>query len=378
MRGGGRGLRDRFRRAADKQRRDVTSRRRRDEEIASAKPGDADETIIRCISLLRAMSAEDWLVIDGTTGEEAADFDGEDLVGEAVGDDIDVHEQQSSPNIYDRLGINGAMDVEPNSASSGLLIVDDLLDKVRRGACRPLSTNDFNLLLFRITLAPDLSSDEVFELMLTTYRLMVQLSDVVDDRVNDVHDDDDDDDDDDNDDAVIGYKHNTCAPDETTVEIMILMTRRRLAAYHTGVDLVKDFVARQKERPRLLDHVGGSSGEGDPALSSIWNEFSLQEAVRLCERRNEYELAQNLVHSILQDERRLFRIPVSVFHSMIDMSKRQHRSDDAIHWLRICLQVSASVVSKTRTLFICLVWLDSTSYFWNVVDINTGTRQKIR
>lgn len=154
------------------------------------------------------------------------------------------------------------------------------------------SVNDFNSILARISISPELLPDEIIDLLLQVHMRMTELSDV-------------------------GFK--SCHPDATTYEILLLSLTNRTPASINAMKLVKQYML------------------SDP---TAWTPHTVKAAMLLFEKRDCAAMATKLFEKLQLKSAQYNSIPNRAYHSLIYLMQLEDNSARALEILRFALRVS--------------------------------------
>jgi hypothetical protein len=214
-----------------------------------------------------------------------------------MGVDDDDHDDTQIPN--QDFGLVREQDRNGNSNSAELDGGHDdeitrLLDMVKDAKLGRvvLKTRDYNTILARLAIAPELDVEQTLEGIMQTYRQMVEM-------------------------AKVGMLES--GPDATTYELLIHTLNRRLSATKTAVDIIHEMM-----RSRAVG----------------WTPRTLKAAFQLCQRRNDLHSARLVLKDVVEEKSRSFKIPSGVLLVYLDMLKAEDAQDEALELLKLAMEVS--------------------------------------
>jgi hypothetical protein len=232
------------------------------------------------IVLLRILSENDWQVFDRPHSQE------DDEQNTSLDNTMEIPKQQVS---------NTGRDVsqeDTKAVDQGKIALDqlsNLLTEANLGR-EPLLAADYNLLLVRMAISPELLPDEILDFMLQTYNQMIRLSES-------------------------GFE--VCAPNADTNEIILLALCRRFSAYKTASQIISQLL--------LTD-----SFASEPK--------TLKAASFLCEKQSEHEIARQILLAV--KNHKSTKIPNSTLVSFLKLMKKTDSRNEAIELLNFALEVS--------------------------------------
>lgn len=218
---------------------------------------------------------------------------------------------EASEGVIDSELENGQMKRDTKTDETWAASIDD---SYRIMNIPNLDIESFNVTLLCMALDTNMSREEILESLMIALQQMNQLVDAGADSLQ---------------------------LDATTYEIILHALNKRVLAFKTGNDLVKELLDKQVD----------------------WNRHSLMAAVQLCDKRNNMELALRLVTQVSAMEGRSFKIPASVYNLIIKMAKKDGLVDGAMAAVRLCLKEYAvyrmdSQHDADSVLINAVQWLD--------------------
>jgi hypothetical protein len=231
--------------------------------------------------LLRIMSVKDWETFD-----------------EIVSDDDDDNDDE-----IDDEGTDHSLE---GSSSIDASFIESILGKAKMGQVY-LSTNDYNTILARLAISPEIPPEQTLNLMMQTHGQMIELSNLI--ETSDMIMDD-------------------FRPDATTYEILLLVLSRRLQALSTAMSIVSDELLQSKSNK-----------------SFTWTPTLLEIVIQNCKSRRYTDIAKRLLSGLHSDEEHT-RITMSeniskqAQISFIDVMKSENFMEEGVQVLQLVLKVS--------------------------------------
>lgn len=254
------------------------------------------EAVVAGKCLLRTLSARDWADFDRPGHEEMVP-DTDDAAKSGSGPHAGADLLLGTKEEEDELLYKELLEEdEINLSNSNAEELCQMLNEARTGSLA-LTTDEYNVLLLDALLGPSWSTDEILGVAMKIYRHMEDL-----DRIGST----------------------ASAPNNDTLEMLLLALSRRLLCFKTAFGLVQE--------------------QSTPSFMSRWNRFSISEAMLLCERLNEPAAAQTLLKHVQGDEDRKYRIPVQAYRSLIHLAKMNDEPERAIEALEAFLEASTKSV----------------------------------
>jgi hypothetical protein len=295
---------------------DTAQRRRQEQQDQLDMPKVPKRLLLlhSCLALLRAMSRNDWAVVDDQSLLLTSDADENDEEHATHESSLDPGQSFTSSN----KGLQEKDDHDYNSINNETSLddVDDelfwTLRQLKRGDVAVESIDDYNLVLARIGLAAELNHDDILEAIFDTLHQIKSAA------------------------AAKTSTVNISGPNATTYEILLLIMIKRLGAFRSALDLVR----------RDMIHQTSSS----PFSSHLCTTTTLEAAIQLCEKSGDLDLARklwripkskNVAHDAdasKDNDRIEVRRTNRAHHSMLNMFKAVDARDEAIESLRTSLR----------------------------------------
>jgi hypothetical protein len=244
------------------------------------------------IVLLRILSDTDWEVFDRPLSRN------EDDQETYLDDTADILNPVSNTETAKPENDEDVTHERTNGVDKGKILLDqlsNLLTEANLGR-EPLLTADYNLLLVRMAISPELLPDEILDFMLQTYDQMIRLSES-------------------------GFEE--CTPNAETNEIILLALCRRFSAYKTAAQIISQLL--------MTD-------------AFACEPKTLKAALFLCEKQGEHEMARQILSAL--KKHKSSKIPRSVFVSFLEIMKMSDSRKEAIELLNFALEVSICYFSR--------------------------------
>lgn len=263
----------------------------------------SSDAVKRAIVLLRILGTKEWRTFDRLLDEKKDDEQVERFNKFFTGEERrnEIESEASSPSVdtngFDAVEIDGDssmqfMDGEDNALSGSLKLISDLFKDSRIATSEHLSTSEYNSVLARVALSPELFPEEMLNILMQLHFQMEGL-------------------------AEIGF--NECRPDATTYEILLLALNHRLPASGNAIGIVKGFMISNP---------------------NCWTVETVEAALLLFEKQNATKLALQLFDNL--HEKQLNNVDLSnrAYRSMIYLTQFDNNKEKAFEVLRLALQVS--------------------------------------
>lgn len=161
-----------------------------------------------------------------------------------------------------------------------------------------LKTNDYNAILARLAIAPELTVEIILESVMQTYQQMVEM-------------------------AKVGMIDS--GPDAMTYELLMHTLNRRLSSSNTAVDIMQEM--------KQSKVVG-------------WTPHTMKAAFQVCQGRNDLKSARIVLKDVVADKSRSFKIPSGVLLAYLDMLKSEDAQTEALELLKLSMEVSTVCAAR--------------------------------
>jgi hypothetical protein len=279
-----------------------------------------DEAIHMALALLRVLPEDAWENFDalGLQGDDDDDFDDDFDDDEVVCEENELfvnteQPEQTSDYSGDAHLVQQDVGDEQHDDQDDNDYDDDgdydeiarLLDMVADAKVGRLvlKTSDYNTILARFAIAPELTVERTLENVMQTYQQMVEM-------------------------AKVGMTDS--GPDATTYELLMLTLNRRLSSSNTAVEIMQQMMS--------------SRGVG-------WTPQTMKAAFQLCQGRKDLKSARVVLKDVVADKSRSFKIPSGVLLAYSDMLKSEDAQNEALELLELSMEVSTGTVCAARYAF---------------------------
>jgi len=278
---------------------------------ATEQPSTYD-AVARAIVLLRLLSNKEWRTFDSLSFEkndkkEDDDEQVERLDESWMGEERKEKESKASslsvgtavadmPSEFNTVETGGdssmrAKGEDDTAPSDSMKLITDLL---KIATNEHLCTSEYNSVLARVAISPELLPDEILDLLMQLHFQMEGL-------------------------AKVGF--NECQPDATTYEILLLALNHRLPASGNAIGIVQGFMI------------------SNPAC---WTSHTVEAALLLFEKQNASKLALQLFENLNKEQ--LVNVDISnrACRSLICLMQFDNNREKAVEVLKVALQVSST------------------------------------
>jgi hypothetical protein len=284
---------------------------------------DNDNAIGMALALLRVLPEDAWKNFDALGLEDDDDEDDYDNNDDGVGEENELlvtreHPEQTSEYPDDAPALT-RVDLDPELAAQALDSVEqddddddeeqhgdggddierllDMLMDAKAGRV-VLKTNDYNAILARLAIAPELTVEITLESVMQTYQLMVEM-------------------------AKVGMADS--GPDATTYELLMHTLHRRLSSSKTAVEIMREMMQSESVR---------------------WTPQTMKAAFQLCQGRNDLKTARMVLKDVIAEKSRSFKIPSEVLLVYLDMLKSEDAQKEALELLQLSMEVSTACAGR--------------------------------
>jgi hypothetical protein len=275
-----------------------------------------DQAIGMALALLRVLPEDAWKSFDALGLEEDDDNndDFNDADADEVEDDLVVNKEQPQQTSEYTTRSDAHLvpqdegDDDDDDDYDEIARLLDLVANAKVGRL-VLQTSDYNAILARFAIAPELTVERTLESVMQTYQQMVEM-------------------------AKVGMTDS--GPDATTYELLMHTLNRRLSSSNTAVEIMQAMMQ--------------SNGVG-------WTPQTMKAAFQLCQGRNDLKSARIVLKDVVADKSRSFKIPSGVLLAYLDMLKSEDAQTEALDLLKLSMEVSTSTVCAAVMYYLDMAFL---------------------
>jgi hypothetical protein len=290
---------------------------------SSSASSNNDEAIGMALALLRVLPGDAWNSFDAL-GLEDDDDDFDDGDDEVVGEEHELfvkkeHPEQTSNYPADAHLVQQDEGDEQHDDDDDYDEIARLLDLVADAKVGRLvlTTSDYNAILARFAIAPELTVERTLESVMQTYQQMVEM-------------------------AKVGMTDS--GPDATTYEMLMHTLNRRLSSSNTAMEIMQEMMRSQGVE---------------------WTPQTMKAAFQLCQGRNDLKSARVVLKDVVGDKSRSFKIPSGVLLTYLDMLKSENAQSEALELLELSIEVSTGTVCAARYALFKFGFSDDKTYYFS-------------